>query len=1695
MRITESSRGVPVPRFAKWLFSAVLLAGLATAQLTVGQTVTANLTVGTHPSAEAVNPVTNRIYVVNENSASVSVIDGAAGTVLAAVAVGASPIAVAVNPATNRIYVANNGGMSVSVIDGQSNAVLTTIDIGGSAYAVAVNSVTNQIYVANVSGSTVSVIDGATNGIVATINVGTNPWALAVNPLTNTVYVGSLNSTISAINGATYAVTNIPLAAQPFALAVNSVTNTIYASIGNNTIAVINGATNTITTSIGGASSTQGMAVNPVTNQLYVPNNFNGTVSVIDGATYALTNITVGSGPWGVALNPATNQICVANNNDGTVSVIDGFSRTVTVTLPAGANPRAVAANPLTGQFYVANSGGNTVTVVHSAPNSGVANVPVGTTPNSVAVNPVTNEIYVVNQASNSVSVVDGNTYAVIATISVGSNPYDVALNPATNRIYVANVASDSVTVIDGSTNTVMVTVPTGFTGARPNALVVNPATNQIYVADQNSNEVTVIDGATNSVATNIPLAYAYPTAFAVNTSTNEIYVTNFFNNNVSVISGATNTVIANVPTGTYPGSIALNPVTNQIYVANEGSNDVTVIDGFSKTVVATVAAGSGIWKIAVNPLTNRIYVPAQSSNNVTVIDGATNSVMATVPAGNSPYEAIVNPVNNQIYVGNGGGPVTVIDGASNTVLGNVTTSGSAYAGALNSLTGTVYFTDLGNNMVSAITPAVTQIPLTAAIAGVVDSLTVSQANVFQTLNPSPQFAVTVTSAYTSTGVYSGNLGANNPPPNAVYYQLDGVGAWQRASMSSSYGANPANFALQLSAIPMGLHTLYVYASYGREGTPDSGAMGIGNSPEIGNISAYVFLEVPDPTSTTLSSDSNPANAGGSVTFTATVSEVAPGTAVPTGTVTFLDGSTVLGTATLDVSGKASFATSSLAGGFHSIIATYGGDANDLASTSAVLTQQVLYATTTSVTTSPNPSSYGAAVTFTATVATGSSTPATGSVSFLDGPTSIGGGLLNASGVVTITFSALSTGTHSITSVYSGDGNNAASTSTALTQTVQQSSTSVTLTASTNSLVEGSPVTFTATVTTANGPATPTGSVTFKDGSTTLGTVSLNSAGVATFSTAALAVGSQTITAIYNGDTNDAGSTSAALTENIQQATTLTTLITSGSPSLSGSAVTFTATVTASNGPGTPSGTLTFKDGSSVIGSGTLNASGVAAFTTSSLVPGQHSISAVYSGDTNNAGSSSTLPQTVQQTTATALGASPNPALPGNAVTFTATVTTSVSGTPTGSVTFKDGITVLGSATLNGSAVATFTTSALTVASHSITAAYSGDPIDLASASSAVNEVVQENIAISLTSSANPSLPGTAITFTVTITGSGTGTPTGTVTFKDSANTLGSAALNSSGVASLSISNLTPGQHALTAVYSGDALNLPGTSGVFTQTVQENTSTTVVASANPAFSGNSVTFTATVNASGSGTPTGTVTFKDGSTTLGTAALNPSGVATYSTTSLTVASHSIAAVYGGDTINLASTSAPLSETVNAANFTLTPNPSSQTITDGQSATFTLMITPQGAFTSPVNLSCSGLPLMANCTFSPSTVTLGASAVNTTLTISTVAHAAILKPPLPGMPHNSPPYAILLFALVLASVVFLCDEMRRWKALGRTAVVAGILLVVIGSMTACAGSGRTSNSYTPTGTTQLQVTASSANSSGNVTHSTALTLTIQ
>ncbi len=461
---------------------------------------------------------------------------------------------------------------------------------------------------------------------------------------------------------------------------------------------------------------------------------------------------------------------------------------------------------------------------------------------------------------------------------------------------------------------------------------------------------------------------------------------------------------------------------------------------------------------------------------------------------------------------------------------------------------------------------------------------------------------------------------------------------------------------------------------------------------------------------TSIVSSVNPSLSGQSVAFTATVTDPS-GRFTPTGSVTFTDTttSTVIGSSALDGAGQASISTSSLSGGNHTIVADYSGDGN-LDPSSNSLVQQVLSgsATSTALSSSQNPSTVGQSVTFTATV-TGISTP-TGSVTFTDTTTStvLGAVALNGAGQAAVTTSSLTTGAHSVTADYSGDLPTFDPSSDTLTQNVNPKSTSTTaLSSSQNPSSFGQSVTFTATVTDPGGHNTPTGSVTFKDGAATLGSGTLDGSGQTTFSTSALSVGPHSISAEYGGDaifdpSND------ALTQTVNAAGTTTTLASSLNPSAFGQFVTFTATVSGS--VGTPTGSVTFKDGGSTIGSGTLDGSGQATFATSSLSVGPHTITAEYGGDTNNAAStSSPLAQTVNQSgTTTTLASSQNPSSFGQSVTFTATVSGS-GGTPTGTVTFKDGATTLGSGTLDGSGQATFTTASLALGSHSITAVYGGD--------------------------------------------------------------------------------------------------------------------------------------------------------------------------------------------------------------------------------------------------------------------------------------------------------------------------------------------------------------------------------------------------
>jgi hypothetical protein len=279
------------------------------------------------------------------------------------------------------------------------------------------------------------------------------------------------------------------------------------------------------------------------------------------------------------------------------------------------------------------------------------------------------------------------------------------------------------------------------------------------------------------------------------------------------------------------------------------------------------------------------------------------------------------------------------------------------------------------------------------------------------------------------------------------------------------------------------------------------------------------------PTGVTLTSSPNPSVNDQDVTFTATVASGVSGVGTPTGTVTFYDGGTSLGVFPLDSSGVVTLKTSALTG-MNSITAAYSGDDSFVAAASNVIDQNVAPGpTTTTLVSALNPSSFGQDVTLTATVAADVLIPAspTGTVTFYYGSTSLGKATLDASGVATLDTVALPTGSNSLTAVYNGDGNYAASTSVAIARTVNPNPTATVLAVT---YFDGKTY-FTASVeNTGAGSGTLTGQVAFSAGDTVLGTVPLDKFDEATFVASGQVSDTNNLTAAYSGDTNFVGSVS-----------------------------------------------------------------------------------------------------------------------------------------------------------------------------------------------------------------------------------------------------------------------------------------------------------------------------------------------------------------------------------------------------------------------------------------------------------------------------------------------------------------------------------------------------------------------------------------
>jgi hypothetical protein len=272
-----------------------------------------------------------------------------------------------------------------------------------------------------------------------------------------------------------------------------------------------------------------------------------------------------------------------------------------------------------------------------------------------------------------------------------------------------------------------------------------------------------------------------------------------------------------------------------------------------------------------------------------------------------------------------------------------------------------------------------------------------------------------------------------------------------------------------------------------------------------------------------------------------------------------------------------------------------------------------------------------------------------------------------------------------------------------------------------------------------------------------------------------------------------------------------------------------------------------------------------------------------------------------------------------------------------------------------------------------------------------------------------------------------------------------------SSTASLTSSNLPVGTDTVIVNYNGTQNFAPATSTINEVILPLAVSTmTLTSSVNPSVVGQSVTFTATLALPGVGpAPTGTITFLDGTSVLGTAALSAVGVATLTTSALALGSHTITANYPGD-LNNSPTSASLIQVVNAAipsGFTLTVTPTPISVGVGLSGSLIVTITPTGGFNQPITLSCANLPNEAACTFGESTIPAGSG--STTLLIATTSpHTCGSNEPY-FVGRANPSAAPFTLPMLAGLIALFLPGRKRWLK----SILAALAVATLFHTTAC------------------------------------------
>jgi sugar lactone lactonase YvrE len=1179
----------------------------------------------------------------------------------------------------------------------------------------------------------------------------------------------------------------------PSGIVVDAVGDVYIVDTGNSRIVEVDaqGMASVVTISgLGPAlSSPNGIAIDG-SGKLYVADTGNNRVVEITavgaGSAISTGGVTLSS-PKGIALDQSGDLFIADTTNNRIVEVASGGSAAVlTITVSSGSStlntPIGLAVG-VTGKLYIADSGNSRIVTVAAGSTTGVvASILGGVTlsaPKAVTVDRMGN-VFIADTGNSRIAGPEPDPHR--SFVCLGRCPGGGVVSECRKRdqhrrrdprLSVSSGAGRSgehvcrrrwrnvirIPAGGGAATVVALGSPGGLSIDEIDGVAVDGAGN-LFISDHTNNRILVVTpaGVVSILSiTGLSPVLGLPVALAFDGAGN-LYIADYANGRIIrvstlVVAGSTASGLG-VVIGTGAFTFAEETLTGMtvdaqgnIYAAARTDNSSSII----KVTAAGVAAELSLPGIT-PALSNPQGVAADAMGNVYVLDG------------DSPSSRIVRLTTAGVA------SVLGISG-----LPAPSTLGSEGYGVTLDPSGNLYIPDISNNRVVFVNVSASVLAFPSTDVGATSS---------------PKTA-------TVTNIGDLPLIFATVPTYTVNFSED-TGDESLCALSTSLAAG-------------------ILCDVSVEFTPQSaGSLSVGivvtnNSLNLTATTQNVAVSgtgvsVADTTAVAVSTNPTAANIGQPLGVTAIVTDTTAGhtATIPTGGVTFMDtvGSTTVslngGSAVaLNGAGTAILAGVTLAGAStHTITANYVGVSGTFAASSNTTTLTVSKdtATVAGPATQPVQVANGQAGSVpvivtgpysVVAVPSGSLTYSilnSLSVSVASGTAPLTAGSTNSTATVPLA-SSLPAGSYTVSVTYGGDTNYAASAAATTVAVV------VGLITPTIDWTQPAPITYGATLSSVLSASAVNGSTVVPGSFAYKATPQGGSAGGVN-GTTVLGAGSYMLTATFTPtDTSTYASASATVALTVAKAAPAVALAASGNPVVLATAITFTATVSTSSG--TPSGSVSFYDGSTLLGSGTL-ALGVAAYATSSLAVGAHSITAVYSGSSNfSAQTSSVLTETVTAPTAivttTTLTASPNPLADGQPATLTATVTPAPTGSPAGTISFYSGSTLLGTGTLNASGVATFTTSSLVVGADSITAVYPGNAGFAASTSSAVSETVTTAYTVTAPTTPVPVEPGGAATIDITVpplggafdslvTLSATGLPPGaTATFNPPTVTPGSA--------------------------------------------------------------------------------------------------------------------------------------------------------------------------------------------------------------------------------------------------------------------------------------------------------------------------------